>query len=258
MHTDLEGVTGLDDVERIDSEKPDLYRRTCESLMLDINVAVAGAFDGGADHVTVADGHGGQDRHNFILDMLDERAEYDTRPNRHWWGILDESYDASFFVGAHAMAGTMNGFLDHTMSFSVLNWYLNGRRIGELTMWAIVAGAFGVPLVMVSGDEAACAEARAFFAPVETAAVKQGVGRNRAIAYPADEARARISEAARQAIQLVGKAEPYRPTWPREVRIEYARTDYADAGALRGGAERLDARTIRKVSSEPLFFGYPY
>lgn len=255
IHTDLEGVTGIDDVEQRDFEKKDIYRESCEKLMLDVNAAVAGAFDGGVDHVAVADGHAGLRRQNFIMEMLDERAEYDARPNEKWWGILDESYAGTYFVGAHAMAGTINGFLDHTQSsVTIFNWYINGRRVGELAQWALVAGAVGVPMLMVSGDEAACAEARAFFNPVQTAAVKQGVGRSRAIAYPADEARARIREAARKAIELVGKAKPYKPICPREIKIQYSRTDYADAAAGREGAERLDARTVRWVTSDPFRF----
>ncbi|MCK4283463.1 MAG: M55 family metallopeptidase [Candidatus Brocadiae bacterium] len=255
MHTDLEGVSGLDDEEQMQFEKKDIYRQSCEKLMLDVNAAVAGAFDGGADHVAVADGHAGRSRLNFIMEMLDERAEYDERLNEKWWGLLDESYDGAYFVGAHAMAGTINGFLDHTQSsLTIYNWHINGRRVGELAQWATVAGAAGVPLLMVSGDEAACAEARAFFDPIETAPVKQGVGRSRAIAYPAEEARARIREAARNAIQLVGKAKPYKPIMPKEIKIEYTRSDHADAAARREGAERLDARTVRWVTSDPFRF----
>jgi D-amino peptidase len=250
VHTDLEGVSGLDDEEQRQFEKAEIYRQSCEKLMLDVNAAVAGAFDGGADHVIVMDGHAGIKRQNFILEMLDERAEYDPRDEERWWGRLDEGCDATFFIGAHAMAGTINGFLDHTQSStSIQNFFVNGRKVGELGIWAIVAGGFGVPLVMVSGDEAACAEARAFFSPIETAAVKQGVGRNKAIAYPVEEALARIREAARKSIALVGKARPFVPIMPMEVKVEYMRSDYCDAIAEREGVERLDARTVRMVST---------
>jgi D-amino peptidase len=250
IHTDLEGVSGIVEAEQVPRGNEG-YRACCEKLMLDLNAAVAGAFDGGADHVTVLDSHGGGG--NFILEMLDQRAENDVRPNKKWWGILDESYDGTFFIGAHAMAGTINGFLDHTQSSTAwFNYWLNGRKMGELGQWAVVAGAFGVPMLMVCGDEAACAEAKAFFNPVETAAVKQGVGRNRAVDVPEDEARARIRQAARRAIGLVGKAKPISPTQPMEVVVEFNRSDYCDSVARREGIERLDARTVRKVTSDPL------
>ena len=91
IHTDLEGVTGLDEEEQRQFDKKELYRESCEKLMLDVNAAIEGAFDGGADHVIVMDGHAGVGRQNFILEMLDERAEYDPRDEERWWGKLDES-----------------------------------------------------------------------------------------------------------------------------------------------------------------------
>ena len=251
IHTDLEGVTGLDEEEQRQFDKKDLYHQSCEKLMLDVNAAVAGAFDGGADHVVVMDGHAGSQRLNFIMDMLDERAEYDARDDEPWWGKLADGCDGTFFVGAHAMAGPLTGFLDHTQSSaSIFSYYVNGRKVGELGLWATVAGGFGVPMLMVSGDEAACAEARAFFDPIETAAVKQGVGRNRAIAYPADEARERIRNAARESLALVGKALPFQPISPMEIKVEYTRSDYCDGVSRLEGVERLDARTVRIIARD--------
>ena len=250
IHTDLEGISGVVEADQVPRAN-DAYRASCEKLMLDLNAAVEGAFEGGADHVTVLDSHGGGG--NFILDMLDKRAENDVRPNKRWWGILDETYDGTFFIGAHAMAGTMNGFLDHTQSSAAWFQYsINGRPFGELGQWATVAGAFDVPMLMVSGDEAACAEAREFFYPVETAPVKQGLGRNQAMGYPEDEARARIREAARRAVALVGQAKPLKPLCPMDIRLVLYRSDYGDNFARREGVERIDARTVHKVSSDYL------
>lgn len=250
IHTDLEGVTGIDSFEMIQRDGP-RYHECCELLMGDLNAAVDGAFAGGADHVTVLDSHGGGG--NFVLELLDPRAENDTRPNKKWWGILDESYQGTFFIGAHAMSGTMNAFLDHTQSS--IHWHnytVNGRRMGELAQWAIVAGNWNVPMLMVSGDEAACVEARQFFRPVETAVVKRGIGRNRAELVDPQEARARIREAARRAVALAGEARPFKPALPMEIRLEYNRSDYCDAVEGRPGVERLDAWTIRKVAHDPL------
>jgi len=250
IHTDLEGVSGIDSFEMM-QRTSETYRDCCKLLMGDLNAAIEGAFAGGADHVTVLDSHGGGG--NFILEMLDPRAENDTRPNKKWWGILDESYQGTFFIGAHAMSGTMNAFLDHTQSS--IHWHdysINGRRMGELAQWAIVASNWNVPMLMVSGDEAACVEARQFFHPVETAVVKRAIGRNRAELVDLEEARARIREAARRAVSLIGQARPFCPLKPMEILLEYNRADYCDAAATRPGVERIDARTIRKVTSDPL------
>ncbi len=251
IHTDLEGVSGIDNPEMILVDNP-RFEESRKRLTEDVNAAVAGAFDGGARHVTVLDSHGsGMD--NIIWEQIDPRAERDTKPNRKWWGILDESYGATFFIGAHAMAGTMNAFLDHTQSAtSVYNWYYNGRRFGELAQWALVAGHFGVPLVMVSGDEAAVAEAYAFFDPVETAPVKRGVGRSAAVLVDLDEAHRRIREAAGRAIGHIGVARPLRITMPMEVILDTTRSDYADAAAKGDGVERVDARRVRKMAATAL------
>ncbi|MBM4017629.1 MAG: hypothetical protein FJ288_04745 [Planctomycetes bacterium] len=250
IHTDMEGVAAVDSMDMIDRAGK-RYRECCEHLMADLNAAVDGAFAGGAAHVTVLDSHGGGN--NFILELLDKRAENDTRPNKKWWGVLDDSYQGTFFIGAHAMAGTQNAFLDHTQSS--LSWHdysINGRRMGELAQWAVVAGNWGVPMLMVSGDEAACAEARAFFKPVETAAVKRAVGRNRAELVDPKEARERIRQAARRAMALVGKGRPLTPSKPMEIILRYNRSDYCDGTADKPGMERLDARTVRWVTGDPL------
>lgn len=250
IHTDLEGISGIDSMEMIERGGP-RYRQCCEHLMADLNAAIDGAFAGGATHVTVLDSHGGGN--NFLVELLDKRAELDTRPNRKWWGILDGSYHGTFFIGAHPMSGTQNGFLDHTQSS--MSWHdysVNGRRMGELAQWAIVAGNWGVPMLMVSGDEAACVEARNFFNPVETAVVKYAQGRNRARLVEPKEAREHIREAARRAVKLVGKGRPLTPNKPMEILLEFNRADYCDNVAAKPGIERLDARTIRWVTSDPL------
>ncbi len=250
IHTDLEGVTGINTFEMIQRDGK-RYRECCELLMGDVNAAVDGAFAGGAKHVTVLDSHGGGK--NFIMELLDKRAEYDPKTNRMWWGKLDSSYSGTFFIGAHAMAGTINGFLDHTQnSLQWYNYIVNGRKTGELGQWAIVAGHFDVPMLMVSGDEAACVEARQFFGNIETAVTKRGIGRNRAELVDAAESRARIREAAKRAVSLIGKVKPYRVNMPMEIVLESNRADFCESRLGREGVERIDARTIRKVTNDPL------
>ena len=250
IHTDFEGISGIDSVNMIDRNSP-VYKSSVKNLMSDLNAAVSGAFDGGAAHVTVLDSHGGGN--NFDLSLLDKRAEADPRENRKWWGKLDETYAGTFFIGAHAMAGTMNAFLDHTMDEAAwLNYSVNGRRMGELGIWAMVAGHFKVPMLMVSGDEAACTEARQFFNPVECALVKRGIGRKKAELIEQSEAAGHIYEAARKAISLIGKGRPFTPFLPMEVKLELTRSDYCDEIADGPDMERLDARTVRKFCSSYL------
>jgi D-amino peptidase len=243
--TDMEGVSGIGREEQVMLDSPH-YEPARRLLCADVNAAIAGAFEGGATEVLVCDGHGSGS--NLILSEMDERATYE-RPN----GTLDllPGLDASFSgllcVGYHAMAGTLNGFLDHTQSSSWYNYLLNGRRTGELGQVAVWAGSYGVPPLLVTGDQAACDEGREFFGAIETAAVKQGIGRQRARCLHPLKAREAICQAAARALSLAGRVEPYRVEVPLTVRLEYSRSDLADAVALRPGTRRVDARTVERV-----------
>ena len=252
IHTDLEGISGIDKGEMIPRESPD-YSYCVERLMADVNAAVDGAFLGGADHVTVLDSHGGGN--NFDLSLLDKRAEFDTKQNNKWWGKLDESYWGSFFIGAHAMAGTLNGFLDHTMnSKTIFNYSVNGRKMGELGIWAYVCGHFNVPMIMVSGDLAAVNEASQFFSGVETASVKTSISRLQAQLVPDDTAEDCIRMAAKRAVNKEGRTLPFKPLLPMEIKMEFMRGDYCDEIATKPDIERIDARNIRKISESYLDF----
>ena len=245
--TDLEGISGISRKEQVDNSEP----YALERLMADVNAAIRGAFDGGADEVYVEDGHGGGN--NFIKELLDPRA---VQTKNAGAGATDmTTADAIFLIGAHAMSGTQNAFLDHTQSsIAWHDYFVNGKRCGEIAQEAIYAGAFGVPVVMVSGDFAACAEAREFFGNIRTAVVKYAECRNEAQCLPEEEAERRIYEAAKDALSLIGKAKPYKVTLPAEIKIEYNRADYCDDAAKWSGAERLDARTLRKITEKIEFY----
>jgi len=247
IHTDLEGISGIDKGEMVKVGLNANSDYVIERLMTDTNAAIDGAFLGGADHVTVLDSHGGGG--NFDLSLLDKRAEFDTKPNKKWWGILDGSYYGSFFIGAHAMAGTLHGFLDHTQdSTRIYNYYVNGRKIGELGQWAMICGHYDVPLIMMSGDTAAVNEAAQFFAGIETADVKTGISRTAARLINNDEAVERIRQAAKRAVEKNERAQSFKPLLPMEIKIEYTRADYCDHIDFAENIERLDSRTARKIS----------
>ena len=248
IHTDLEGISGIDKGEMVKVGLNGNSEYVIGRLMADINAAVDGAFLGGADHVTVLDSHGGGN--NFDLSLLDKRAEFDTKPNKKWWGIVDESYFGTFFIGAHAMAGTLNGFLDHTQSSeSIYNYYVNGRKMGELGQWAMVCAHYGVPMIMVSGDEAAVHEATQFFGDIETACVKKGISRSVARLIPNERAEQRIRRAAKAAVEKSEKKRPFTPILPMEIKIEFTRSEYCDWHSSNPNVERIDARSMRKIAT---------
>ncbi len=256
IHTDLEGVSGIGTVNFGDSSvfgaKNLKYPGAVRMLVGDIQAAIDGAVAGGATEITVLDSHGGGG--NFTARDLKGRAGFDPKTNGRWWGMLDESYDGTFFLGAHAMAGTLNGFADHTQSSTeFFDFTANGRRVGEIEQWAMVAAEFGVPLVMVAGDAAACAEAKAFFDPIATATVKHAKGRMFADCLPLHVARANIRKAARKAMSLIGKAKPKKTRKPITFTLTCLRSDIADKLTW-GDIQRVDARTIRWVRENAFGF----
>ncbi|MEA4832760.1 MAG: M55 family metallopeptidase [Oscillospiraceae bacterium] len=242
--TDLEGITNVDSIDMIPAENPG-YLIACENLMADINAAIEGLCEAGAETIYVIDGHGGGN--NFIPDTLDGRAVLLKYPE---WenAVRNGKIDAFIEIGAHAMAGTQNAFLDHTQnSKKWFDYSVNGRPSGEIAQGAIFAAAYGVPFVMLSGDTAVCEEARRFFGDIECAAVKQATGRNKARSLPADEARSIIRNCAKRSLALTGKIKLYKPLLPLELIFTFQRCDYCDEYESRPGLERTGPRTLRKL-----------
>nr|MBQ4318749.1 M55 family metallopeptidase [Clostridia bacterium] len=246
--TDLEGVSGLYDISQIFDVGTEHFQAGLERLVVDTNAAIRGAFDGGADEVIVTDGHGSGKNFSLAKTPLDERAI--VMPT---WDVdfRTMKVDALMHVGTHAKAGTQCAFLDHTQSSkTIFNYTINGRHSGELVQAALWAGAYDIPYIFVSGDQAACDEGIEFFGNIVTAPVKYCIERNKAICMPDDEAEKLIYEKAKASMSLIGtnRVRPYKVSMPMEVVQEYTRADYADAVYnLKTDLDRLDARTLRKV-----------
>jgi D-amino peptidase len=138
------------------------------------------------------------------------------------------------------MMGTPDGVLNHTQSSKTENryWY-NGVETGEIGQLAILAGCYGVPPIMVTGDEAVCREARKFFGDsVVTVAVKKGLGREAAVLYPFEETRRALYEGAKRAIKAIPQCKPYQIAVPIKVKkqfIDIARHGYEPAVVTREG-----------------------
>ena len=242
---DMEGASGIWQPEQVQRGAPE-YLIGRELLMADVNAAIAGAFDGGAKEVVVCDTHGGGT--HFLLEKMDERAVYETPAMSSPMPALDSSFAGLILTGHHAMAGTLNAFLDHTMDSSA--WFcfkINGRPVGEIGMETAHAGHFGVPLIMVTGDEAACREAESQFPGIVAVAVKRGLGRNHACCVHPERARELIRQGAAEAVRKAKTLQPWRLSPPITLELTYYRSDMADSAAARSGNERVDARTVRRI-----------
>lgn len=166
-------------------------------------------------------------------------------PRPQWPPILDESFAATFFIGCHAMAGTQGAVRDHTMSTT--GWHhlwVNGRPMGEIGLWASVAGHYGVPCVLVSGCDKACAEAADLVPGIGTVVTKRGISRYCALLEPAPKVQQMIRTAAEAALPQARHIAPLKLSSPVEVKVEYNITGQADAVPIIAGRERVDARTV--------------
>ncbi|MBN1583739.1 MAG: M55 family metallopeptidase, partial [Anaerolineae bacterium] len=194
---DMEGISGIRTMSQVKQDSPTEYAEGRRLMMDEINVAIDAAYANGATEVVACDTHGGGGQ--VILRDMDPRALYET-PAQPSGGRLMPSLDASFdgviLLGHHARAGTLNGFLDHTMnSREWFEYRINGQPVGEIGIEAAYAGHYGVPVIAVSGDEAAVCEAKDLLGPVEGAIVKWGIGRNRARCQSLPQAHAVIRDA---------------------------------------------------------------
>ncbi len=209
--TDLEGVAGVVQWEnRKDESAPNLLMRRQKSRLLtgEVNAAVEGAFAAGATEVVVDDSHGGA--YTIDFEHLDDRARIvHGRERPRIMAAMDESFDGMIFVGAHAMAGTKGGVLYHTMSWTVREIRINSRPIGEIGIFMFVAGAFGVPTLMVTGDRAACREAEAHVPGITTVAVKEGYSRYSALCHTPATAREMVRKGTQEAIARRAKVRPF-------------------------------------------------
>jgi D-amino peptidase len=241
--TDLEGVAGVLLDNQVGGSSPE-YDKARRLLTHEVNAAVEGALAGGATEVLVDDGHASGS--NFIFEELHPQACYvmgGARPD--WLPGLGRGFDASFFIGCHAMAGTMGAVRDHTMSSVAWhNMWVNGRLMGEIGLWVAIAGHYGVPCLLVTGCQKACDEAAALVPGIETLTTKRALSRYSAVLEPAPKVQQSIRERARVALSKAKEIRPYEVGEPVEIRVEYSLTGHADAVRIIPGRERLDARTI--------------
>jgi len=217
--TDLEGATGVFCFKQTrDHDTPD-YREAVALLMGDIAAVAEGLNEAGVDEIYAMDGHGGGN--NFQPQHMVRGVRYITGwPRPRAFPLLDESFDGVILLAYHAMNGTADGVLHHTQSSVNENkyWY-DGVERGEIYQHAVIAGSFGVPVMLVTGDEATCREARdTLGADLPTVAVKQGLSREAAVLLAPEETRELLKASARAAVAALPRLKPYRIKLPVRVR----------------------------------------
>jgi D-amino peptidase len=229
--TDMEGITGVTTWDHVTPGHAE-YARFRKLMTQDVNAAIRGAYDADAEEVIIADGH--WNGSNILVEELDPRARLNTgspSPFSMMQGI-DENIDGVMFVGYHARNGSPNAILDHTWSSrTVSNIWLNDILTGEYGLNGAVAGHFGAPVIMVSGDQTACAQMTELLGNVETAVVKQASGRYAAECLAPPVTQEMICMCAQRAVQRLAQRDvpyPFVLGTPITVTVEFFTSDMAD------------------------------
>jgi D-amino peptidase len=253
ISADMEGITGVVATEQTTPGNPE-YVAAKKWMAEDVNAAVEGAFRAGATEVVVNDSHGSQ--RNIDPGDLHPKATLISgypKPLSMMQGI-DESYNAVLFVGYHAAAGTLDAVLDHTISSSVVQSVkVNGVELPELGLNAAIAGAYGVPVVFVSGDVAVCRQAKAILgSEVVTAPVKDAIGRTAARLVPFAEARRGIRDRVSDALRKLGQVRPFKVAAPCKFELQFYISAQADMAVYFPNVQRINARTVAFQSEDYL------
>lgn len=252
LSVDMEGIAGVvheDQTNPIDPRCAGEYGRFRRLMTAEANAAVEGALAAGATRVVVNDSHWLMQ--NLLAEELHPAAELtagSSKPRSMLEGI-DEGFDAACFIGYHARAGTPRAILDHTYTDRIFEARLNGEPVGELGLNAALAGRFGVPVALVSGDQSLAAECGALLGPgTRAVVVKHAVSRHAARSRSPAEACRLIREGVAAAVK--DPPAPWVAKSPCSIEVDFCSTHHADMAALVPGSERIGGRTVRVTHAD--------
>lgn len=238
ISVDMEGITGVVNWEDVSRDGKD-YEYFRQIMTKETNAAIEGALEAGANEIIVRDSHGSA--RNILPEMLHKSSKL----IRDWSGGfmsmmegVDKSFDAVFFIGYHAKAGTQNAILEHTMSSkNIIDVSINNVSLPEAGINALIAGHYDVPVVFVSGEKALCNQAKVLFGEVKTVAVKEGLG-NAALNLHPEVSRERIRKGAKNALLNLNKYKPYKLNSPYKLVIKYKNEEIINEKSLQPGVTR--------------------
>jgi D-amino peptidase len=243
ISVDMEGITGVVDSKQTAEGNAD-YERFRRVMTAEANAAIQGAIDAGASEILVNDSHGSM-RNLMIEDLLApaQLISSNIKPMGMVQG-LDRSFDAAIFIGYHAKAGSAEGVLAHTGSNSVRDLRVNGVSVGEGGLNAYAAGAVGVPVVLVSGDQFVVEEMKKLVPQIEGVAVKQAIGTSAALSLRPEEARTAIRSGVAHALAKRAQVKPLVPKSPTEFQMEFSTVSLAASAEQIPMIERKNGNTV--------------
>ena len=250
ISVDLEGAAGVVTPDQLGPAGFE-YQRFREILTAEVNTAIAAAREAGATEIVVSDSHGNGE--NLLMEKLPADIQLVRawpRPLAMMQGI-DDSFDAVLLLAYHASIGNPRGVRAHTMSSaSFTEIRLNGRAIPEAGISAAIAGDFGVPVVMLSGDDAIAEEATALLGPIETVVTKWSYGYHSARTLMPETVNALIREKVKAALGRLGSFKPFRMEGPVTLDLSFKNYMPAEVLAYLPNVERVDSHTVRFVGKD--------
>jgi D-amino peptidase len=242
ISADMEGISGIVGDDQLSAGGAE-YGRSRKLMAEDVNAAIRGSLAAGATEIVVNDAHGSQ--RNLVPEDLDPSARLISHSfKRH--GMmegLDESFDAVIFIGYHAKADTPGGLFAHTGSGVVRDLQIEGRSVGEGGMNTMLAQWYGVPVVLVTGDDVAVAQVKEVATSARGVVVKRAINVRAAELKSVREARKEIEAAAREAVASARKEAAKRPS-PVRVRLRYRNFTYPEIAEAFPTIKRVDPETI--------------
>lgn len=216
---DMEGIGGVFRKSQVTLNESG-YQEARSYMTQEINTCVNACFDSGVRNVVVRDVHAGCN--NIIWEAIDKRIEYMIAGNpgkKRFEGI--EKFDGLILLGYHAMAGTSRAILAHTASLTWQNCLLNGKKIGEFALDAIRAGKYNIPVIMTSGDDKLCTEAKSFIRNVVTVKVKDGLSWESGKLLPLERVNKKIYNGTVMALRKHSNIKPFKVQGNVTLRVEF-------------------------------------
>jgi len=258
ISVDMEGIGGISHPHPTDP-KDTRYATSVALMVGETNAAIDGALVAGATDILVNDSH--WNMYNLLPEDLHRSARV-LQGEKAWSMVAgaqpaadgSPAFDLALFVGYHARAGHGRGTIAHTYSGRPIETRLAGRPTGEYGLNALVLGAWGIPVGMVTGDDALAEEVATWLPWAERVVVKEADGTHSAISVHPEVARERIRAAAEEAVRraALGAYPPLEVEPPVVIEVDYGRGVVADHGAVVPGAERVGDRTVRFASDDPV------
>ena len=244
ISADMEGVAAVVDRKEVKKGNSE-YDKACELMTEEVNAAVEGALNAGADNILVKDAHASA--RNIIPDKLHKEVElfrgWSGRPGGMIDG-LNKEFDLAAFTGYHAGAGSDEAVLSHNFSGKFSKITVNNIVMSEALFNALYAGCYDVPVGFISGDDETCRQTENHIKEMETAIVKYGEGEGVRTLSPA-RAREKIKQGMGEAVEKHKKLTPFKLSSPYDLTAAFTKRRHAVSAGNYPGASRVDIKKVK-------------